>query len=153
MTAYYGFGEASFKGFGATVERPSGLYGHYELWKRDKERPSSNYQELRNLVNTVEEEAKEGNLGGGELWLFTDNSNAKSYFYRRGSSSKLLHELILGLRKAEMKYGFSLHVAHISGTRMIAQGADSLSRGLTLEGVIRDKDMLSFVDLSKTAIE
>jgi hypothetical protein len=52
-----------------------------------------------------------------------------------------------------MKYGFSLHVAHVAGTRMIAQGTDGLSRGLMLEAVVRGEDMLSFVDLSKTAIE
>jgi hypothetical protein len=37
LTAYYVFGDASSGGFGAMVERPSGLYGHYGLWKRDKE--------------------------------------------------------------------------------------------------------------------
>jgi hypothetical protein len=52
-----------------------------------------------------------------------------------------------------MKYGFSLHVVHVSGNRMIAQGTDGLSRGLMLEGIVQSKDVLSFVDLSKTAIE
>ncbi len=153
MTAYYGFGDASSGGFGATVEKPSGLHGHYGLWKRDEKGQSLNYWELRNLVDTVEEEATEGYLKRGKLWLFMDNSTAESCFHRRGLSSKLLNELVLRLRKAEMKYGFSLHVVHVAGTRMIAQGTDGLPRGIMLEGIVCGDDMLSFVDLSKTALE
>jgi hypothetical protein len=129
MTAYYGFGDASSGGFGATVERPSGLHSRYGLRKRYKEGQSSNYWELRNLVNTVEEEAKEGYLKGGELWLFPDNSTVESCFHCGGLSSKLLHELVVCLRKAEIKYNSSLHVVHVAGTRMIAQGTDGLSGG------------------------
>jgi len=153
LTAYYGFGDASSGGFGATIQRPGGLYGRYGLWGKDEEAQSSNYRELRNLVDTVEEEAVEGHLKESELWLFTDNSTAEGCFYRGGSSSKLLHELVLRLRKAEMKYGFTLHVVHVAGTRMISQGTDGLSRGILLEGVNRGEDMLSFIDLSRSAIE
>jgi hypothetical protein len=145
LTTYYGFGGTSSGGFGSRVERPSGLYGHYGFWKRDEEGQSSNYCKLHNLADTVEEEAEEGYLKGGELWLFTDNSTPKSCFYQGGLSSKLLHELILRLRKAELKYGFSLHVVDVAGTRIIAQGTDGLSRGRMLEGVVQGKDMLSFV--------
>ena len=153
MTAYYGFGDASSGGFGATVQRPGGLYGRYGLWGKDDEAQSSNYRELRNLVDTVEEEANEGHLNESELWLFTDNSTAEGCFYRGGSSSKLLHELVLRLRKAELKYGFVLHVVHVAGTRMIAQGTDGLSRGILLEGVNKGEDMLLFIDLSRSAVE
>ncbi len=85
--------------------------------------------------------------------MFTDNSTAESCFFHGGSSSKLLHELVLRLRKTEMKYGFTLHVVHVACTRTIAQGMDGLSRGILLEGVIRGEDMLSFVDLLRSAIE
>ncbi len=74
MIAYYGFGDASSGGFGATVERPSGLHNHYGLWRRDKKEQSSNYCELRNLVDTVEEEAKEGYLKGGQLCVRISDS-------------------------------------------------------------------------------
>jgi hypothetical protein len=87
------------------------------------------------------------------LWLFTDNSTAKSCFFKRGSSSKLLHELVLRLRKAELRYGFVLHLVHVVGTRMIAQGTNGLSRGTFLEGVVAEKDMLSFVDVAVPAID
>ncbi len=96
----------------------------------------------------MEERAKEGYLNGGELWLFTDNATAEGCFFRGGSSSKLLHELVLRLRKTEMEYELTLLVVHIAGTRMIAQGMDGLSQGIFLEGVVRGEDMLSFVVLS-----
>ncbi len=59
LTAYYGFGDALSGGFGSTVARPGGLHGWYGLWPRDVEDQSSSYQELRNLVDAVDEEAKE----------------------------------------------------------------------------------------------
>ncbi len=136
-----------------TVTRPKGLHKRFGLWGKDEEAESSNYRELCNLVDTVEDEAKEGYLKDVELWLFTDDSTAESCFFKGGSSSKLLHHLVLRLRKAEMNYGFTLHVVHVAGTRMIAQGTDGLSRGILLEGVVKGEDMLAFVDLSKTAIE
>ena len=52
-----------------------------------------------------------------------------------------------------MDYGFTLHVVHVAGTRMIEQGTDGLSRGALLEGVMAGQDMLSFVDLLRTAIQ
>ena len=82
LTAYYGFGDASGAGFGATLERPGGVHGQYGLWGKDSENQSSNYRELRNLVETVEEEARVGYLNHGELWIFTDNSTAESCFFQ-----------------------------------------------------------------------
>lgn len=85
--------------------------------------------------------------------MFTDNSTAESCYCKGSSSSELLHELVLGLRKIELDHCFILHVVHVSGTRMIAQGTDGLSRGSFLEGVMAGKDMLAYVDLAKGAIE
>ena len=42
--------------------------GRFGLWGKDEEDKSSNYRELRNLVETVEEEAREGYLKDSELW-------------------------------------------------------------------------------------
>jgi hypothetical protein len=44
-------------------------------------------------------------------------------------------------------------MVHVADTCMIAQGMDGLSRGSLLEGVLARKDMLSFVNLSITAIQ
>jgi hypothetical protein len=62
LTAFYGFGDASSAGFGSTMMRPRGIHGRFGLWSKDKEDKSSNYRELRNLVETVKEEAREGYL-------------------------------------------------------------------------------------------
>ena len=153
FTAYYGFGDASSGGFGATVERADGVHGRFGLWGKDADDKSSNYRELRNLVETVEEEASEGHLSNVELWLFTDNSTAESCYYKGSSTSPLLHELILRLRKVEIDIGFRLYMVHVSGTRMIAQGTDGLSRGMLLEGVLTGKSMLGYIDLAKGSIE
>ena len=112
------------------MARPDGLYGRFGIWGQDAEDQSSNYCELRNLVETVEEEALDGYLTGGELWLFTDNTTAEGCFFRGGSSSKLLHELVLRLRRTEVEYDLTLHVVHVAGTRMIAKGTHGLSRGI-----------------------
>ena len=151
--AYYGFVDASSGGFGASVERPDGTHARNGLWGKDTEDASSNYRELRNLVETVEEEARQGHLRGCELWIFTDNSTAEACFHKGSSSSKALHELVLRLRKVEIDTGMKLFIVHCAGTRMIEQGTDALSRGSLLEGVMAGKDMLSFVDLGRSALE
>ena len=53
----------------------------------------------------------------------------------------------------EMTYGMTIHVIHISGKRMIAQGTDGCLRGSLMEGVMAGADMLAFVDLSRGGIE
>ena len=81
-------------------------------------------------------------LDGGKLFL-----------QKGSSSSRKLHDLILRLRLAEMKYGLNIHLVHVAGTRMIAQGTDGLSRGSLLEGVMAGDDMLAHVDIAKSALE
>jgi hypothetical protein len=84
---------------------------------------------LRNLVEAVEEEAKVGYLANSEFWLFTDDSTAESCFYKGGLSSKTLHELVLRLKRAELKAEFTLFVVHVAGMRMIVQGTDICPMG------------------------
>ena len=52
-----------------------------------------------------------------------------------------------------MEFGLLIHIIHVSGKRMIAQGTDGCSRGSLMEGVMAGQDMLEFVDLAKTAVE
>lgn len=146
VTVYYGFGDASSHGFGATI-------GRYGLWSSADAEQSSNFRELLNLVQSVEEEAAANNLADTELWLFTDNSTAEGCFSKGSSSSQLLHELVLRLRKVEMEHSLNLHVVHVAGTQMIEQGTDGLSHGLLLEGVLSGKDMLSYINIARSAIE
>ena len=46
-----------------------------------------------------------------------------------------------------------IHFVHVSGTRMIEQGIDTLSRGNIWEGIMLSQDMLSFIPLHKGEIK
>jgi hypothetical protein len=123
------------------------------LWSPEEEEESSNYKELKNLVDTVLKEAASGRLKDCKLFIFTDNSTTESCSYQGNSKSLHLHRLVLELRVAEMTYGMTIHDVHVSGCRMIAQGTDGCSRGSMMEGVMSGLDMLSFVDLGRMALE
>ncbi len=150
VQVFYGFGDASDKQFGATLSQnyncrarlakgtkgQNGMRFRIGLWLAEEEEESSNYKELKNLVDMVDEEAKAGRLRNCEFFLFTDNSTAESCFYRGSSKSRHLHALVLVLRALEMTHGMVIHVIHVSGKRMIAQGTDGCSRGSLMEGVM-----------------
>ena len=83
---YYGFDDTSRKQFGAVLstsyncwsklgssrEGTRGIQFWVGLWSAAEETESSNYKELRNLVDTVSEEAKAGRMRDCEFFLFTD---------------------------------------------------------------------------------
>ena len=155
----YGFGDASGLGFGSTWSEvktacedslPVGY--RIGIWKENAQCQSSNFKELGNLVETLEGLGKEGNLEGREIFLFTDNSTAELAHHKGNSGSRLLFDWIVRLRNLNMKYGTKLHLVHVSGTRMISQGTDSVSRG-NLEDVFQAKEMLEHIPFNETAIE
>jgi hypothetical protein len=164
---YYGFGDASGKQFGATLSKSyscrsqlskgkqdaRGVCFHVGLWAAAEEEESSNFKELKNLVDTVSEEAGAGRLRDCKFFLFTDNSTAEGCFYRGSSKSQHLHALVLSLRTLEMTFRMTIHIIHISGKRMIAQGTDGCSHGSLMEGVMDGADMLTFVDLARGRIK
>ena len=154
LSACYGFGDASGSGFGSTVEGPGGLWYRHGLWGKDANKRSSNYRELRNLVETIEEGVDSGSLTGAELFLFTDNTVAEAAFYKGNtSSSRALFDLIVRLRMIEISGALRFWVIHVAGKRMISQGADGLSRGNLLEGVMEGKPMLAYVPLALSCLQ
>jgi hypothetical protein len=94
-----------------------------------------------------------GNLTGTSVYIFTYNSTMEAAVYKGNSSSQKLLEMVLRLKKLEMKTGATFVVTHVSGKRMMAQGTDGVSRGQFKEGVTAGQAMLSFVPLSKSALE
>jgi hypothetical protein len=126
----YGAGDASGEGFGANIH-PLGLPPllRHGFWCTEQSEQSSNWRELRNLVDAVRLEAESGRLAGRELWLATDNATAASAYYRGAAGSPKLHELVTELRLLTLAGNFVLSVFHIAGTRMIEIGVDGLSRG------------------------
>jgi hypothetical protein len=147
----YGYADASRTGFGSSIITPHSLRLRYGLWGRDTSHQSSNFRELRNVADAVEWEMADHfpilhdavnavshlvqaeTSPGLELFLFADNIVAESAFYRGTSSNPLLFNIILRLKRLELEHLLHLHVVHIAGTRMMAQGTDGLSRGVAWE--------------------
>jgi hypothetical protein len=93
-------------------------------------------------------------LNGCELFLFTDNFVAECGYYNGGSNrSKELDDLVHRLWKLQMGGEFTLHVYHISGTRMIESGIDGLSRGDKSEGIAKGISTLKFVPIHLNGME
>jgi hypothetical protein len=149
----YGFGDASGKGFGSTMLSSRGTRFRIGTWDSDSEEEFSNFREFENIVETLEAEDDAGNLTGALVYIFTDNSTVEAAVYKGNSSSQKLFEMVLRLKKLEMKNGATFLVTHVSGKRMMAQDTDGVSRGQFKEGVTAGQAMLSFVPLSKSALE
>jgi hypothetical protein len=150
---YYGFGDASGKAFGSTFQYGQDIFYRYGQWCNAMLEESSNYKELGNLVSALHEAVEMGTLQDCEIFLFTDNSTAEGAYYKGNSPSRKLFELVLDLRKLAMDAGLILHVIHVSGKRMIAQGTDGLSRGDHTEGVMQGRSMTEFIPLHLTAFD
>ena len=150
----YGFGDASGAGFGSSwLDKTGALVIRIGMWNKEGVDTSSNYRELRNLVETLELMGQRGELEGYEMFLFTDNSVSESVAFKGNSSAELLFELVLRLHNLEMKFMCKINIIHVAGTRMIEQGTDGLSRGDMLEGVCRGDKMTSHIPLADTALE
>ena len=105
------------------------------------------------MINAIKDAAERNLLKDTELFVFTDNVTAESAFFKGTSSSRKLFELMLSLHQLQMHTGIPLHVIHITGKRMISQGTDGLSRGITSERVMAGHSMLSFVPLHLNTLE
>jgi len=131
VCVHYGFGDASGIGYGSSIYiEGRGILWETGLWEWSiREESSSNYKELRNIVDTLHKYAQDGFLQRTEIWMFTDNSVAESTYFRGTSKSRQLFELVLQLRKLEMAAECRIFLVHVAGTRMIAQGTNGLSQG------------------------
>ncbi|KAL7572296.1 hypothetical protein ACA910_017894 [Epithemia clementina (nom. ined.)] len=151
--AVYGFGDASGKGFVLAIQGDNGLSYRIGVWAENESDESSNRREFSNCVSALEEEAEQGNLKGREVFFFTDNATVEACCYKGSSSSKRLLDLIIRLQAIGTKHLIKLHLTHVSGKHMIAQGTDGLSRGAVNEGVMDGTSMLSLIPLHKSAYE
>jgi hypothetical protein len=117
------------------------------------ETESSNWRELSNLVLYLCDLAKTEALGGYEIYMFTDNSTAEAAFWKSTSVSPRLFKLVLQLKRLELEHDLILHVIHISGKRMIAQGTDGLSCADHSQGVMQGKPIQEFIPLHLNSFE
>ena len=152
--ACYVFGDASGEGFGSSwVDKKGTISFRYGIWGVEGDGSSSNYRELRNLVETLERLGELGELVGREVFLFTDNAVSESVAAKGSSASPKLYDLVVRLYRLEMKYLCKIEMIHVAGTRMIEQGTDGLSRGDMYEGVMAGDSMLTHVPLHLSALE
>jgi hypothetical protein len=163
LEVLYRSGDASGTGHAANFQRlinketifelDNKIYYRYGHWCNEVSEASSNYRELLNLIESLEAQVADGRLRGAEVFLFTDNSTAEAVFYKGNLTSRPLFELMLRLRKLEMEGELILHIIHVAGTRMIAEGADGGSRGDLNQGVMAGQSILDFVPLHLTALD
>ena len=154
VEAAYVFGDASGEGFGSSwINKEGAIVFRFGIWGEEGDSSSSNYRELRNLIETLERLGELGELIGREVFLFTNNSVSESIAAEGSSLSPNLYDLVVRFYQLEMKYLCKLEVVHVTGTRMIDQGIDGLSRGDMYEGVMAGSSMLSFIPLHKSAGE
>jgi hypothetical protein len=131
----YGASDASGEGFGGRMEGAEGgssddiqtfFYGY---WGDATDLSSSNWREMRTVVDKITADALSGNLAGRELWFATDNEVLERAFHKGYSSSDLLYGMVEDLWSLCVRGNFLLRIVHIAGTRMIDLGVDGLSRG------------------------
>jgi hypothetical protein len=148
----FGGGDASGEGFGSLTS-PLGMAPLLRrgFWNCLEE--SSNWREMRNLLDAVREEARLGRLIGCEVWLATDNSTAEASFHKGRSSSPELDAMVLELRLLAIAGNFVLRLVHIPGTRMIELGIDALSRGELQAGALAEATVAKVIPLHLHPLE
>jgi hypothetical protein len=150
---YYGFGDASGKGFGSTLLTAKGIKYQIGLWGSDEEGESSNWKEFENQVESLEQEATDRKLADAMVYFFTDNSTVESCLYKGNSSSVKLFLLMVRMQNLEVTHNAKILVLHVSGKRMIKEGTDGESRGQLREGVTAGEAILSFIPTNEDPLE
>ena len=152
-TVVYSFGDASSSGFGITLEVEGKIYYEYGQWDESADGQSSNWREATNLLEGLRRAIHDHALEGLEVFIFTDNTTAESTYWKGWSRDKALSDIVLEMRKLEMEHDIVLHIIHVSGSRMIRQGTDGLSRADHSNGVMNGEDMTRHVPLNESAFE
>lgn len=87
VEVFYGFKDASQTGFSANFEIKGQIRYCYGHWCDTTSKESSNYPELTNLVDGLEQKIWAGRIAGSEVFLFTNNSTAEAMHYKGNNSS------------------------------------------------------------------
>lgn len=148
------WGDGSGTGTGGTSELlgdKSPMRMWMGTWEPHVHHFSSNWQELKTLALTLEQEI-EGLAHGGSsrftnktLIYFTDNMTTYHVTMSGASSSPRLHALVKSVKTMELKLDCHLEVVHVPGTTMIVQGTDGISRGVWLSPLHKRQSSVSLV--------
>jgi hypothetical protein len=108
--------------------------GPSEDWMGSWEGPpgeSSNWRELRTLIEVLRKENIDtSRYRGKRVLYFTDNMVSYDIVRRGSSKNPALHALVRELKLLDLMHGCSTVVIHVPGLVMIQQGTDGLSRGI-----------------------
>jgi hypothetical protein len=77
----------------------------------------------------------------GQSFYFHQQLDRQSHIWKGTSKLRALFELVLRLKALELDHDLQLHVVHMSGKRIIAEGADGLSRADHELGMMMGKDI------------
>ena len=102
-------------------------------------------------MDALERKGKKGKLKDAFVFMCTYNSVVEEALFKGSSGSEKLLDLMIWYRVLEQRYGFRGLIIHVAGTRMIAQGTDGCSCGVTNEGVLDVESMMSFLPLNIAA--
>ena len=123
------FGDDSKSGFGSSWIEGISVGYRFGVWNEEANGTSFNYREFCNLMETLEEVWRKGNLQGKEVFLCTDNMVSESIPASGSSKSEALFDLVARLHCLSMCFKCNVRFIHVAGTRMIIQGTDGISRG------------------------
>ena len=149
----YGFADASKSGLGSIKTWNDRATVRMGTWGSDADSESSNWRELTNLVEDLESDEESGRLDNSWIIIATDNSTAEICLHKGNSSSENFFGLVVRLRALELQTGATILVTHVSGKRMMAQGANGVFIGSLKEGVCLGKAMNVFCPWEKTPIQ
>jgi len=149
----YAGSDASGEGYG-TRDEQGGKPGEfvYGYWTAMTDDSTSNWREMRTVLDKIRDDVAKGRLTGTEMWFFTDNSVLERAYYKGYSASPALYAMVEELRARTLQGNFILRIVHVAGTRMIETGIDGLSRG-DLELGLLAKSLRDSVPLGASACE
>ena len=104
-------------------------------WNGTMVQSTSNWKEMRTLLQTLQNEAIKGGtrVKHRRLIYCTDNMVMCDVFRRGVSKSNTLQKLFLEIKLLELQLECHLLLIHVPGTTMIREGTDGLSRGVPLQ--------------------
>ena len=149
------FGDASAGGNGFTEADLKGVKVEVRegVWGEEMKGKFAHSFEMLNFVEKLEEDGRAGKLNSAMLFLCTDNKTVEAAFANGSSRNPEIHGYIIRIKMLEIKFGVIMFVSHVSGTRMIDQGTDAVSRGIRDEGVLGGAHMLYYFPFHLSALE
>eukprot|EP00978_Attheya_sp_CCMP212_P036958 scaffold171148_cov41-Attheya_sp.AAC.1 len=100
------------------------------VWSAAVHHHSSNWKELRTLLESLRQERRNPAFRGSLMIYFTDNLVSYELLSKASSASPGLQELLREIKLLEVEMHCQVLANNVPGVAMIRQGTDRLSRGI-----------------------